>query len=33
MKVIEETAYETYSAGPVAQAFALPELNGMFKFM
>lgn len=33
MKIIVETDYETYSAGPVAQAFGIPELAGGFKYL
>lgn len=31
--MVNETDYETYVAGPVSQAFAIPALVGGFKFM
>lgn len=31
--MVIETGYETYVAGPVPKAFAIPALLGGFKFM
>lgn len=33
MHMVIETGYETYVAGPVSKAFAIPALLGGFKFM